>query len=84
MIFAHTGRSVVGERIVMALSEDGAAGHGIIGGTIYRPMAERDTDRPLRLAFCGPGFQAVAGQLFSVGAAIELSATSESWSRPSA
>jgi hypothetical protein len=52
MVFAHMGRTVTGERIVMPLAEDGVCGDGIIGATIYRPMAMPDADRPL-----GPDFK---------------------------
>ncbi|HVZ02894.1 MAG TPA: PAS domain-containing protein [Dongiaceae bacterium] len=37
MVFGHVGRTLVGERIIMPLSEDGAAADGIFGGTVYRP-----------------------------------------------
>jgi len=40
MVFGHVGRTLVGERIVLPLSEDGVHGDGILGGTIYRPAAE--------------------------------------------
>jgi hypothetical protein len=50
MIFAHMGRSVVGERIVMPLAEDGRTGDGILGATIYRPIPH--AERPL-----GPDFK---------------------------
>jgi hypothetical protein len=52
MLFAHMGRTVVGERIVMPLADDGAHGDGIIGGTLYRPMPQQDEDRAL-----GPDYQ---------------------------
>lgn len=42
MVFGHVGRTLVGERIIMPLSEDGVHGDGILGGTIYHP-AENDT-----------------------------------------
>jgi hypothetical protein len=35
MIFARMGYSMTGERISLPLSEDGAVGDGIIGGTYY-------------------------------------------------
>ena len=52
MMFAHMGRTVVGERIVMPLAEDGARGGGIFGATLYQPMPQPDGDRPL-----GPDFK---------------------------
>jgi hypothetical protein len=52
MLFAHMGRTVVGERIVMPLAEDGVTSDGIFGATLYRPMPLTADDRPL-----GPDYQ---------------------------
>jgi len=52
MLFAHMGRTVVGERIVMPLAEDGVTADGIIGGTLYTPMPIGGDNRPL-----GPDYQ---------------------------
>ena len=51
MVFAHVGRTLIGERIIMPLAEDGISGDGIIGGTIHRPAPEPTADRPLGLDF---------------------------------
>ena len=47
MVFARMGRSVVGERIMMPLAEDGQTGDGIIGATIYRPIPQPEQELPL-------------------------------------
>jgi hypothetical protein len=60
MIFAHMGRSVVGERIVMPLAEDGRTGDGILGATIYRPIPH--AERPL-----GPDFKPEQVTFFPLG-----------------
>ena len=50
-LFAHMGRTVVGERIVMPLADDGRRSDGILGATLYRPMPQPDGDHPLGLDF---------------------------------
>jgi hypothetical protein len=50
MVFSHLERTVIGERVVMPLAEDGSLGDGILGATVYHqpgPDAGRPTDPSL-------------------------------------
>jgi hypothetical protein len=52
-VFISIGRSVIGERIVMPLAEDGLNGDSIFGATVYRALEDVDLERNAGLDFSG-------------------------------
>jgi len=64
MVFARMGLTMEGERIGLPLSEDGARGDGIIGGTFYRALPQPEGERPL-----GPDFTPESAAFFPLSPA---------------
>ena len=64
MVFGHVGRTLIGERVIMPLSEDDAAADGLFGGTVYRPAESGTAQAP------GPDFTPEQVAFFPLDAAV--------------
>lgn len=64
MVFSHVGRTLIGERIVMPLSEGGTEGDGLFGGTVYHRAEAASAETP------GPDFAPDEVAFFSLDAAV--------------